>query len=624
MPISRLVGKKPIEADAVRLKTWTGGQVSDPLITRDIFPEATDTYDIGSNTLLFRKGWLSELDAIVFAQQTVQLLGGWLIVGHGEGTVNEDVDTTETQIDFGDGAGLAQNDFVLFKSVGKVEYMQIGANVSGNVWNVTRNLDGTGANAWPKGTPYQNLGYDGDGNISLNANATPRISMSTQEAAWNSSTELIRIGDLNANWGYGEETYGVAIGEYGAAKANITIDVANGIRIRDHATTMVELTPAGVVNIGAQASNYVKISGGIVYFYNGATIEGSLSGTTWTLGEAANAKVAITPSAVTLYDANGADRVVITTGGVKIGDETEGEFIVITSSRTDIYGGGVAHISLTSAGTFWAGDTSATERIQWDTSDGLQIFNAGDVAVFKAPTSGDIQIVGTLEVTSPGEITAGAGAVTLDANGITIAAGTGRTNSITWLSGAATSQIHVMWDGAIAHVTYGGGTASAWHEFYGSVEFSNPVITYSTVDIDSSLHVDDGIYVGGSGPPYQEAYNDDVVMEGGIYIGGNVDPARGQACIENGTVPAASITNGVILYSEDVSASAELKVRDEAGNITTLSPHDFSLIPEGPSEPLAWTYYGEREGKAINVDMLKAMRLIEKLTGEKLVHTLSA
>ena len=26
----------------------------------------------------------------------------------------------------------------------------------------------------------------------------------------------------------------------------------------------------------------------------------------------------------------------------------------------------------------------------------------------------------------------------------------------------------------------------------------------------------------------------------------------------------------------------------------------------------------------INVDMLKAMRLIEKLTGEKLVHTLSA
>ena len=93
----------------------------------------------------------------------------------------------------------------------------------------------------------------------------------------------------------------------------------------------------------------------------------------------------------------------------------------------------------------------------------------------------------------------------------------------------------------------------------------------------------------------------------------------GNLHLGNGTAPTGSITNGVILYSEDVSSSAELKVRDEAGNVTTLSPHNFELIPEGPSEELAWSYYSERDGKAINIDMLKAIRLLENLSGEKLV-----
>jgi hypothetical protein len=89
--------------------------------------------------------------------------------------------------------------------------------------------------------------------------------------------------------------------------------------------------------------------------------------------------------------------------------------------------------------------------------------------------------------------------------------------------------------------------------------------------------------------------------------------------IYNGTAPTGSLTDGVILYAEDDSASSELKVRDEAGNITTLSPHNFKLIPEGPSEDMAWSYYSEKDGKRINVDMLKALRVLESLSGEKLI-----
>lgn len=113
-----------------------------------------------------------------------------------------------------------------------------------------------------------------------------------------------------------------------------------------------------------------------------------------------------------------------------------------------------------------------------------------------------------------------------------------------------------------------------------------------------------------------------IVGAGGVSIGVNSFAASATNALHifNGTAPTGSVTNGVILYSEDVAASAELKVRDEAGNITTLSPHNFSKIPEGKSEDMAWSFYSERQGRFINVDMTRAIRLIEKLSGEQLIY----
>ena len=107
------------------------------------------------------------------------------------------------------------------------------------------------------------------------------------------------------------------------------------------------------------------------------------------------------------------------------------------------------------------------------------------------------------------------------------------------------------------------------------------------------------------------------LLVGGTTVGTN---SAGNIVLFNGTAPSGNVTNGVTLYAQDVSSSSELKVRDEAGNVTTLSPHNFSLIPDGASEPMAWAYYSERDGKKINVDMLKLARMVESLTGEKLVY----
>lgn len=84
----------------------------------------------------------------------------------------------------------------------------------------------------------------------------------------------------------------------------------------------------------------------------------------------------------------------------------------------------------------------------------------------------------------------------------------------------------------------------------------------------------------------------------------------------SGTAPSSSSTDAIILYAEDVASSSELKVRDEAGNISTLSPHNFTGIPKGRFGKLSWAFYGEKDGEFINVDMEKALRTIEQQSKE--------
>lgn len=90
--------------------------------------------------------------------------------------------------------------------------------------------------------------------------------------------------------------------------------------------------------------------------------------------------------------------------------------------------------------------------------------------------------------------------------------------------------------------------------------------------------------------------------------------------IGNGVAPTSSPTNMVQLYAEDVGGSSELKARDEAGNISTLSPHSFVLFPQ--PDPMAWAVYSKNPylGKEINVDMWSMVRYIEELSGRQFIY----
>lgn len=71
----------------------------------------------------------------------------------------------------------------------------------------------------------------------------------------------------------------------------------------------------------------------------------------------------------------------------------------------------------------------------------------------------------------------------------------------------------------------------------------------------------------------------------------------------------ATVADNAHIYAKDVTASAEVFVRDEAGNVTQISPHN----KEGD-----WVYYSEnvKTGKRVKVNMEKMIRRLEEITGE--------
>jgi len=90
--------------------------------------------------------------------------------------------------------------------------------------------------------------------------------------------------------------------------------------------------------------------------------------------------------------------------------------------------------------------------------------------------------------------------------------------------------------------------------------------------------------------------------------------------IANGTAPTSSPADAVQLYAEDVSASSELKVRDEAGNITTLSanvegyPDDMAVSKDYPYVTLRENVY---KGVSTYVSLNKMAELVQELAKEK-------
>ena len=74
----------------------------------------------------------------------------------------------------------------------------------------------------------------------------------------------------------------------------------------------------------------------------------------------------------------------------------------------------------------------------------------------------------------------------------------------------------------------------------------------------------------------------------------------------------STVADKAHIYAKDESSSAEVFVRDEAGNVTKISPHN---------DQGEWEYYSKnvKTGKTVRINMEEMIRDIEKLTGKSYI-----
>ena len=211
-----------------------------------------------------------ELHASVFSYNEMHATAGTLGIFKSAGKLRADVTTvaspTTFNIDIEDpDTGHAQlfavNDILRIKSMvtgGVGDNFMTVQSVSDQTtfYRYVCVLNSGTATTFTAGAAVVDYGQSGQGYILQSADLlnNPWISLRTHSGSpWSAESELMRMGNLNGNWGYAADTYGLAIGQYLGSgsqfQPNITIDTTNGLRIRSYTTTKIQIDTAGNATI---------------------------------------------------------------------------------------------------------------------------------------------------------------------------------------------------------------------------------------------------------------------------------------------------------------------------------------------------------------------------------------
>ena len=380
----------PQYAALAQTETITGAWTfQGTLHTRHIYPEAPDSYDIGSQTYMYRHAWISELDAVVYALNTTSIFGGSFAVPKRVGKLPSLVRDSDTIIDFGQ--TMYANEFVVFRSAGQVEYMQVGSQDKDTIYNVTRNLDLSGANDWPAETVFAVYGASGDGRVEIVGGNIPRISVILQGATYNAQTEIVRLGQLTGMPGIAGSPHGIFIGS-----------ASQYLKYHD-----------GTLTIAGDGSGITNINGGNISLSSSISINSS----TWNTDGVQLQYNAGNPRA---YIGNGTNRFFMFDGtdiawaGANTSLTTTGLFTAANANITGTIDANAGYLgSLTVDGLL---SLNATGELRaGDTTNGLRLGYLTDGYYLRGVGGGNTQV----EIrAADGKLYAGGGNVWLNSDGI--------------------------------------------------------------------------------------------------------------------------------------------------------------------------------------------------------------
>lgn len=222
----------------------------------DILPNTGYTQNLGALTNKYLTLHAAELwvETLV-AQNTIATIGGRVLVGPTT-TLTADVTVGATSITVKHNQ-IANGARIYLEANGSLEWMAVTSGPSGSgpyTYTVTRNLDGSGANAWTAGDAVFNTGTTGDGFIDLYSlsgvlsGSGPTIVGNVRTGTtYNNLAPRWAIGNLNGLYGVGSTKYGVAMGD--PAATNILISATDGILIRSGTTNKLTADTSGNLSL---------------------------------------------------------------------------------------------------------------------------------------------------------------------------------------------------------------------------------------------------------------------------------------------------------------------------------------------------------------------------------------
>lgn len=382
-----------------------GDLITDP-VGNDILPATNYDINIGSLpkkylTLNAAELWVETL----VAQNTLATFGGRILIAPSNILI-ADLTNVATTIDVKYN-NFTSGDRVYMEANGSVEFMAVTSGstpiTGGYRYSVTRNLDGTGANAWSAGDALVDTGQTGNGFIDAysitgipSATSTgigPSIVGNVRNSAtYNDWSPTWAIGNLDGTYGYSGSTYGVAFGKYAASNSQILIDSTNGIRIRNGTSTIIgQWSTAGVITIGevGASKDNIQISSGAISIRNNTT-----------------------------------ERIGMTAAGIMTIKDSSGAAVL----TFDASSGAEITKKLTMPGASSAISIGVTPPASAASGTGIWLDRTGLYGLLSDVVQASLSA-------STGIISAGAGNVTLDATGLKLVAGVAAVNSVSWNSG---------------------------------------------------------------------------------------------------------------------------------------------------------------------------------------------
>ena len=215
-------------------------------------PAGSILKDLGDYNRKWRTLYAAELYVeTLVAQDVISTIGGRIMVAPTT-TLIADLTNVATTIDVKHN-NLVSGDYVYMASapggVAQVESMKVTSAATtitgGYRYTVTRNQDGSGANAWVAGDAVADIGGAvGSGYIDLTASSTlhghlgPTMTIysRTSTATWNGVKPTVSVGNLRSFVDYSSDTFGIAHGNDltltpTSGFSGITSDNTNGLRL---------------------------------------------------------------------------------------------------------------------------------------------------------------------------------------------------------------------------------------------------------------------------------------------------------------------------------------------------------------------------------------------------------